>query len=379
MSAPLTRSIPRWMRRQIAQPLTESTPIAKKRKRRRSAGYRTDGGEVSSGSRPVRARARSTTARRSSVPARTVARQRASSQPSQPSPWGSLFGKRGPGGRRPPSLQPPVAVSLARGVSVVVRSPLLLVITFLAALGLWLGFSGYGTVTSAAPQAMVLLISLPPIHTLLDIEFLARGRTVAAGEVVAFSVGLVLLRAVLMSLWASLILDSFRTGPPPDARSSLRRSVRSLVPMTGIELGFLTLATVAIFLVTGFLGTLGVIAALVAGLYFFSFAPVIVVAEGVGTVRAAQLSIKGARVPGPQHMLLITTYLALTLFIAIVTPGSRVAAATPSVAVWAFALFVGFLHVAVLGAFMYRWLLIREHALAAAGEAGGKQRTRAEA
>lgn len=287
--------------------------------------------------------------------------------------WGSILGRRGQVGRRPPSLQPPVAVSFARGISAVGRSPLLLVITFLAVLGLWLGFSGYGVVTSAAPQAMVLLISLPPIHTLLDIEFLARGRTVAAGQVVAFSVGLVLVRAVLMSVWASVILDSFRTPTEPvEIRSSLRRAVRSLVPMTGIELGFLMLATVAIFLVTGFLGTLGVIAALVAGLYFFSYAPVIAVAEGVGTVRAAQLSMKAARVPGPQHMLLISSYLALTLFVAVVTPGSRVAAATPSVAVWAFALFVGFLHVGVLGAFVYRWLLIRDHALAAAAEPRGR-------
>jgi hypothetical protein len=258
------------------------------------------------------------------------------------------------------------------------RSPALLVITFLAVLGLWLVFSGYGVVTSAAPQAMVLLISLPPIHTLLDIEFLARGRTVGPAQIVAFSVGLVLIRASLMSLWASLILDSYRQATePPDTRSSLRRALRSLVSMTGIELGFLTLATVAIFLVTGFLGTLGVILALVAGLYFFSYAPVIAVAEGVGTVQAAQLSIKAARVPGPQHMLLITTYLAVTLFVAVVTPGSRVAAATPSVTVWAFALFVGFLHVAMLGALVYRWLLIRDHAFAAAAEARGRQRTRA--
>src|SRR6266511_3268093 len=254
--------------------------MAKKRKRRRPTGYRTDGGDVSSGSRSVRAgAARPPTARRSPVPAPTQPRQKASSQPSQPSPWGSLFRRRGPRGTRPLSLQPPVAVSLARGVSAVGRSPLLLVITFLAVLGLWLVFSGYGVVTSAAPQAMVLLISLPPIHTLLDIEFLARGRTVAVGEVVAFSVGLVLLRAVLMSLWASLILDSFRTGSSaPDTRSSLRRATRTVVQMPATELGFLILATIAIFLVTGFLGTLGVIAALVAGLYFFSFAPVIVVA-----------------------------------------------------------------------------------------------------
>lgn len=354
--------------------------MAKKKKRKRPTGYRTDGGEVSSESRSIRAgTARSTPARRSvPVQARAAPHQKTTSSPSQPSAWGSLFGRRGPRGPRPPSLQPPVAVSFARGVSAVGRSPLLLVITFLAILGLWLGFSGYGVVTSAAPQALVLLVSLPPIHTLLDIEFLARGRTVGAGQVVAVSVGLVLIRAALTSLWASLILESFRTETGPgDRRSSLRRAVRSLVPMTGIELGFLMLATAAIFLVTGFLGTLGVIAALVAGLYFFSYAPVIAVAEGVGTVKAAQLSIKAARVPGPQHMLLITTYLALTLFVAVVTPGSRVAAATPSVTVWAFALFVGFLHVSVLGAFMYRWLLIRDHALAAASEARGTQRTRA--
>src|SRR5438093_11057096 len=119
--------------------------MAKKRKRKRPIGYRTDGGEVSSGSSSVRAgTARSTGSRGSSVPARAESRQKASTQASQPSPWGSLFGRRGPGGRRPPSLQPPVAVSFARGVSAVGRSPLLLVITFLAVFGLWLGFSGYG-------------------------------------------------------------------------------------------------------------------------------------------------------------------------------------------------------------------------------------------
>jgi hypothetical protein len=258
-------------------------------------------------------------------------------------------------------------VSFAKGVSVVGSSPVLLVITFLAVLGLWLGFSGYGVVTSASPQALVLLVSLPPIHTLLDIQFLARGRTVGPAEVVAFSAGLVLVRAFLMAVWTSLILDSYRRGMGEAGfGSSLRRAFRSMASMTGIELGFLTLATTALFLVSGFLGSLGVILTLVAGLYFFSYAPVIAVAEGVGTIRAAQLSIRAARVPGPQHMLLVTAYLAMTLFIAFVTPGSRVAAATPSVAVWAFALFVGFLHISMLGALAYRWPLIREDALAEA-------------
>jgi hypothetical protein len=354
--------------------------MAKKRKRKQPTGYRGESRDRSSGpraSRGTRTPRAASTARSASDQGRAGSRQGASTTARAPSPFGSLFGRRDGGGRRP-SLQPPVAVSFARGVSVVGRSPLLLAITFLAVFGLWLGFSGYGVVTSAAPQAMVLLISLPPIHTLIDIQFLARGRTVSPAQLIAFSAGLVLIRAVLMSLWVSLTLESFRTAAgPPNVRSALRRAVRSLVPMTGIELGFLTLATVAIFLVTGFLGSLGVIGAMVAGLYFFSYASVIAVAEGVGTIRATQMSMKAARVPGPQHMLLITTYLALTLFVAVITPGSRVAAATPSVAVWAFALLVGFLHVAVLAAFTYRWLLIREHALAAASEPRAGQRARA--
>lgn len=251
----------------------------------------------------------------------------------------------------------------------------MLVITFLAALGLWLGFTGYGVIQSATPQAMVLLVSLPPLHTLLDLNFLAGGRTVSAVQVVTSSAALVMIRAALMSVWLSLILDSLQGGSndvairPPFGRAairaSLRKAARTFVPMVGLEIGYLTLATASIFLVSSFLGSLGVILMLVVGLYFFSYAPVVVVAEGERTVRAAQLSIKAARVPGPQHMLFTTAYLALTLFVSVVTPGSRVAAATPSLPVWAFTLLVGFVHVSVLAALTYRWVLIRDHALAA--------------
>jgi hypothetical protein len=61
-------------------------------------------------------------------------------------------------------------------------------------------------------------------------------------------------------------------------------------------------------------------------------------------------------------MLLVVVYITLTLFVSVVTPGSRVAAATPSLGVWLFVLFVSFLHLSVLAAFVYRWLLLRLHA-----------------
>lgn len=249
---------------------------------------------------------------------------------------------------------------------------MLLVITFLAALGLWLGFTGYGVIRSASPQemaqAMVLLLSLPPLHTLLDLNILAGGRTESAVEVVTASAGLVMVRAALLAVWVSLIWDSLHSDSGHgSALSSLRRAARSFVPLVGLEIGFLMLATASIFLANIFLGPLGLILALAVGLYFFSYAPVIAVVEGERTLRAAQLSIRGARVPGPQHMLFttayLTAYLAIIPFVSVITPGSRVAAATPSLTVWAYTLLVGFLHVSVLAALAHRWTLIRDHAL----------------
>lgn len=344
--------------------------MAKKKRRKRPTGYRTGQPDGSSESTPTRTSAdRPGTSRRVATPGPRPEKERRPSEPSRPpSLWSTMLGRRGTAGRRGPSLQPPVAVSFSRGMSVVGRSPLVLVVTFLAALGFWLGFTGYGVIQSATPQAMVLLVSLPPLHTLLDLNFLAGGRTVSAVQVVTSSAALVMLRAALMSVWVSLILDSLQAeSRAADVRSSLRRAARSFVPMVGLEIGYLILATASIFLVSSFLGSLGVIVMLVVGLYFFSFAPVVVVAEGERTARAAQLSIRGARVPGPQHMLFVTAYLALTLFVSVVTPGSRVAAATPSLAVWAFTLLVSFLHVSTLAALTYRWLLLRDHALEAAG------------
>jgi hypothetical protein len=255
---------------------------------------------------------------------------------------------------------------------------LLLVITFLAVFALWWGFSGFGAITGASPRAMVLLVSLPPLNTLLDLNFLVGGRTVSQTQRVAFSFGLVLVRAGLMAVWVGLILESFREGARRGrTRSALVRGARSFLPMIGIELVFLIGTGLSLQLAGQFLGPLGAVIVLGAGLYFLSYAPIVAVAEGLNTLRSAQLSISAARVPGRNHLMFVVSYLTLALFIALFTPDSRVSAATPSLGVWMFTLLVSFLHVAVLAAFTYRWLLIREHALAAASEPRTRQRARA--
>jgi len=244
----------------------------------------------------------------------------------------------------------------------------LLATTFLGVLGLWFAFTGYGRVVAPAPSAMVLFEALPPIHSLLDLQFLTAGRTVSLAVGLSLGMGLLVARAVLLSLWVSLILDSMAwmggsVAWWPDWRTVLRRALRSLPAMVGLEGAYLALTLLAVSVAGSFLGELGVIAALVGGLYFLAFSAIAAVVEGASARVAARLSFRGARLPGPRHMLLTFSYLAVALFLSLVTPSSRVSQATPSFQVWAYVLFVNFLHVSVLGAFTFRWLIIRDRVI----------------
>jgi len=61
---------------------------------------------------------------------------------------------------------------------------------------------------------------------------------------------------------------------------------------------------------------------------------------------------------GVRHSLMVSAYIALTIVLVIVAPG-RSGVATPTVALWVYALVGGLLNVAFLSAFVHRWLLLR--------------------
>jgi hypothetical protein len=67
-----------------------------------------------------------------------------------------------------------------------------------------------------------------------------------------------------------------------------------------------------------------------------------------------------ARLPGSQQGLVVGAYLAITVVVVLFSPTSRVSLATPTVQVWAYGLFVTFLHVGYLAAFVYRWLQLKD-------------------
>lgn len=286
------------------------------------------------------------------------------------------------------TVHPPAAQSLARGLAVVGRSPSILVPSFLAVVGIWAAFEAYATILAAVPPAtMVLFESLPPLRSLLvDVQLLAAGRTVPVAGALALSLAVIGVRAALSATLISLMVEGLdaERGPEADTRVRLRRATarawRAFPAMFGIETGFLTLALVSLFAAGTFLGAsfgqLAVMAALIGGTYFFVYAPVIAVVEGASPTAGVKLAIRTARIPGPRHLIWSVGYIGISLLILQLAPSSRLAHATPSIQVWAYVLFVNFLHLSAQAALVYRWLALRRHVLNSPAEAGPPARRR---
>ena len=286
-------------------------------------------------------------------------------------------------------VHPPVAVSMARGLGTVGESPLLVISSFLASLALWLIFTAYGAHLARFPGLMAMLVALPPVHSLfLDISALVGGSTSSGIVALAFLAGLLAFRAALLGFWVSFIRRRLAGAPEHEgdrpvgwsgaALAALRESGRIFGAMVGMEAGFFALSMATAFVAVAFaLGQFAVIAALVGGVYFFVFTPVIIAVEGVGVREGARLSFRAARFPGPRHMVSALSYLVFALFISVFIPPSRVAAATPDLVTWLFVLFMSFVHVSALATFTYRWLLIRDRVLAAAREGPARRPVRA--
>jgi len=266
-------------------------------------------------------------------------------------------------------------VSVARGMAVVGGSQAILVAGFLCGLGLWAAFFAYATLLAAVPPAlMVHFDSLPPLRSLLvDVLLLGSGRTAPVAGALGLSVLVVLYRAALTGVWLSLILEGLQPSGGTEAGrgsglgAALRRALRAYPSLVGIEAGFLTLALASWLVAATFLGPafgqVAVMAALIGGMYFFVYAPVVAVVEGARPRSAIRLAIRAARVPGPTHLMFTVGYVALALLISQVAPSGRLARATPSISVWAYVAFVSFLHLSAQAVLVYRWLAVGPHLL----------------
>jgi hypothetical protein len=275
---------------------------------------------------------------------------------------------------------PPLLRSLARGLAVVGSSPVLLTTTFLGVLAIWGVYSSAGLIRVTSPGVMAQLMAVPPVHAAFDANFFGVGTIVfSPATTLTLTTALLLLRSALVAFLVSLILEHLEGGelaPGALLGAALGRTRHSLRLVLPVEAVFLVVMLGLPIILGPFIGPLAIAITFVAPAFFLVFAPVIAVRESRGLRESLRLSVRAARLRGPQHVLLVFSYVMATLFLFISTQGTAATPVTPTVLVWAYVLFVNVLHVAVLAAVVYRWLAVREVILQMAAEAPARaQRT----
>jgi hypothetical protein len=262
-------------------------------------------------------------------------------------------------------LQPPILAPLARSLVLVGTSPLILGTAFLSVLVIWLIYSSSGIIRIASPATMAQIQSLAPIHSLLDLQFMfAELRVFSVPVGVGLSAVLLLVRAAFLSLLLALIVGALETGVRPnswkeEARIAGRRAYSIYQFVFAIEAG-MVIAVYALSSILGtFFGVLGLVLALILEMYLLVLSPIVAATERLGAAACVRLSVRAGRLRGPQHLTLAFVYVFAALYVVLGLRGSAAAPATPSIAVWSYVLFATFIHVSLLTALTYRWLLVR--------------------
>lgn len=266
--------------------------------------------------------------------------------------------------RRPrttePSPFPSFGVSLARGFRAAGSSPAILAVAFLSMLALWGGYALLEAVPS--PRIMTDLLALPPVHINFDVsQVTTAAETTFAASALVFAAMAV--RSVLLGLLTLLLLGALRDGAPDlrDAFARLPKVAVALLVVYIAEVGLVLAVPILVQTIGGAqLAVLGGLATLIFGLHFLGLAPVIAAADGDPGPEALRRSIRAARLPGMRHLGLVLAYFFFVFYSSLAAPSELQAPATPTIAIWALVLFTTFVHVGVLGAFAYRWLIVRD-------------------
>jgi hypothetical protein len=271
---------------------------------------------------------------------------------------------------------PPLLRSLARGLAVVGNSPVLLATTFLGVLAVWGIYASAGLIRVTSPGVMAHLMAIPPVHAAFDANFFGVGTVVfSPATTLTLTAGLLLLRSSLVAFCISLVLEHLEGdahGSRALVASAARRALGSLRIVLAVEAAFLVIMLGLPILLGPFIGPLAIAITFVAPAFFLVLAPVIAVRESPGLRQSLRLSVRAARLRGPQHVILVFTYVMATLALFITTQGTAATPVTATVLVWAYALFINFVHSAVLATVVYRWLAVRDVVLQMAAEATAK-------
>jgi hypothetical protein len=253
---------------------------------------------------------------------------------------------------------PSIRTSAARGLAVVVGTPVLavgavalVVLEWFAALAL--GYEG--------PFALfVNALGLAPVGTSFDAT-LSTALFGLQGGFFAI-LGFVAFRAMVQALLVALIVEVLRSAPL--GRWTLIRALRTLPAALAVNIagiGLLTLASLLGPLLGPAFGLLIQMAALVGGVYVLSFAPVIAADEGRRLSDAMSRSVRAARMPGSGNLTLAAIYVVASIAILVVPgkPGSDLGV-NPTVSAWVMVLVANLLHVVMQAMVAFRYLSVAD-------------------
>ncbi len=149
-------------------------------------------------------------------------------------------------------------------------------------------------------------------------------------------VGITVVRATIFAIFTSL-----SSNDSTSARASMAgmlRGVRCIPPFTGIFFVQITL----IYISQGLLQVLGssigallFFAALVGGVHFLAFAPIVVIRDGTTARVGLGTSVRAARLPGSRHVGLVLLYFTVAFLAPSFVPMSSAYTVNPTVSTWA--------------------------------------------
>jgi hypothetical protein len=259
---------------------------------------------------------------------------------------------------RAPSIYPKLGETFGAASRAVLRSPLLVLGGMVLVLVLWFAFLGLGL--DHVPSYFQLLLALPPLSSFFDLN-LAFSITGLNYGWLALVLAMTVVRASIFAVLTSLVVERLDGGRI--SMAGLRRGLRCVPAFVGIY--FVNVALIfAPQLFQAILGSLfgGLLffAALVGGVHFLSFAPIIVVRDGSPARTALSTSVRAARLPGSRHVGMVLLYFTLAFLAPAFIPASSAFTINPSIGTWAMVLAVSIFNFVVIGAFAYRFGVIEE-------------------
>jgi hypothetical protein len=318
-------------------------------KRRRSSGNRGSGSGSRGGSGGTRAGSGGRTRSAGTTPARRSSAGRGRTSASR-TPR-SQASRRATTRERVtvPEGTPSPLYSVARGLLTTMASPALVTLSVASALILWGGLAAVGS--PPTPSAMNEALSLPPVHSIIDLFLLISASGLAGGTAASLGafVALTVFHAAYMTAAISLAQSAHEHCSSREALAVAWGRLRSRFAWVLIvELGFES-ASIVVRIFGGF----GFIVGLMAILYFAVFVEPAVVLQGMNAREALRASSRVARLIGTRNVYLVGGYVLLVIVVSL-APG-RPGVVTPSVVVWTYALLAGLLHLSMLSAFVHRW------------------------